>query len=421
MQQFSRRNLALENFLSKRAWLLLGAIVVVVLVLAAFMTVSRGTVPVRAEYATRQTIINTIQTNGKIEPVQNFEAHAPAPTTVKRVLATEGDHVKKGQLLLQLDDADARAEAAKALAQVRAADADLAAVRGGGRREQVLTTEAQLVKARTERDNAQRNLEVMKRLEQNGAASPAEVTAAQNQLHAAQSELDLQTQQLKTRYSRPEVEQAIASKAEAQAAYAAAKDLLQKSNVVSSLDGVVYDLPVKQGQFVNTGDLLLDVADLTKVQVRGFVDEPDIGKLAKGQQVNVTWDAVPGRSWQGTVTRIPTTVTLLGTRTVGEITAQVDNHDLKLIPNINVNVTVMTARDENALTVSREAMHEEDSKHFVYEIVNGELKRRFVQTSISNLTRIEVTNGLRDGAEVALGSANSTPLAPGMHVEVVQR
>jgi HlyD family secretion protein len=385
------------------------------------MTTSRGTVPVRAEKAIRQTIINTIQTNGKIEPVQNFEAHSPAPTTVKRVLAQEGDHVKKGQMLLQLDDAGARAEAAKALAQVRAADADLAAVKGGGRREQVLTTEAQLVKARTDRDSAQRNLEVMKRLEQNGAASPAEVSTAETQLHTAQAQLDLQNQQLKTRYSRPEVEQAIASKAEAEAAYAAAKDLLDKSNVIAPLDGTVYALPVKQGQFVNTGDLLLDVADLSRVQVRGFVDEPDIGKLAKGQQVSVTWDALPGRSWQGALTRVPTTVTLVGTRTVGEITAQVDNRDLKLIPNINVNVTVMTAKDENALTVSREAMHQEDSKHFVYEIVSGVLQRRDVQTSVSNLTRIEVTKGLKDGAEVALSSTNSAALRPGLHVEVARQ
>src|SRR5690348_12360414 len=117
---------------------------------------SRGTVTVRAEKATRQTIVNTIQTNGKIEPVQNFEAHAPAPTTVKRVLVLEGDKIKKGQLLLQLDDATARADAAKALAQVKAAEADLAAVRTGGTREEVLTTEAQLAKAQTQRDAAQR-------------------------------------------------------------------------------------------------------------------------------------------------------------------------------------------------------------------------------------------------------------------------
>jgi len=396
-------------------------LLVIVVVLAAFMSSSRGVVPVRAERAVRETIINTIHTNGKIEPVQNFQAHAPAPTTVKRVPVLEGDHVKKGQLLLQLDDADARAQAAKALAQVKSAEADLAAVSGGGTHQEVLSTETQLVKARGARDSAQRNLEALQRLEKNGDASPAEVSAAENQLRSAQADLDLATQQLKGRYSRPEVERVVAQKTEAQAAYAAAEDLLHNSNVVAPRDGVVYHLAVRPGQFVTTGDLLVQVADLATVQVRGFVDEPDIGRLATGQQVTVSWDAVPGRTWIGKVTRVPTTVSLVGTRTVGEITCAIDNQDLKLLPNINVNLTVMTARHDNVLTVSREAMHQEDSKHFVYEISDDVLKRQEVQTSISNLTRIEVTGGLQQGARVALSSENGVPLHSGLRVEVVQR
>ncbi|HEV2113397.1 MAG TPA: efflux RND transporter periplasmic adaptor subunit, partial [Terriglobales bacterium] len=367
------------------------------------------------------TITNTIQTNGKIEPVQNFEAHAPSPTTVNRVLVVEGDHVKKGQLLVQLEDAGIRVQAAKARAQVKNAQADLDAVSGGGTHQEVLATEAQLIKARGERDSAQRNLEALQRLEKDGNASAAEVTAADNRLKAAQADLDLATQQLKGRYSRPEVERVIAQRAEAQAAFDAAEELLKDSNVSAPHDGEVYNLPVKQGQFVNTGDLLVQVADLSTVQVRGFVDEPDIGRLAPGQQVNVTWDALPGRAWVGKVTRVPTTVSVVGTRTVGSIVCAIDNQDHKLLPNINVNLTVMTARHENVLTVSREAMHQEDSKHFVYEISDGELKRRDVQTAVTSLTRVEVTEGLQPGTEVALSSENGTALRPGLRVEVVQR
>lgn len=411
----------MRRFLSRRLWIIIAAIIVGVIIFAAFMNTSRGVVPIRAEAATRQTIVNTIQTNGKIEPVQNFEAHAPAPSTVKRVLAMEGDRVKKGQLLLQLDDSEARANAAKALAQVKAAEADLSAVETGGTHEEVLNTEAQLAKTQTQRDAAQRNLAAVQRLQQTGAASPAEVTAAENQLKSSEAEFNLAQQQLKSRYSRPEVQRVVAQKAEAEAAYAAAQDVLRSSNVVSPLNGTVYSLPVRQGQFVNAGDLLVQVADLSVVQARAFVDEPDIGRLAKGETVNVSWDAVPGRVWQGKVTRVPTNVTVLGTRTVGEVTCQVDNRDFKLIPNINVNVTIQTARDENALTVSREAMHQEDSKHYVFEIVDGVLQRRDVQTSVSNLTRIEVTGGLKDGAKVALGSMNGAPLHAGMHVEEQQR
>ena len=120
--------------------------------------------------------------------------------------------------------------------------------------------------------------------------------------------------------------------------------------------------------------LLVQVADLHKVRVRAFVDEPDIGKLQKGQVVEVTWDALPGRVWKGTLETLPTTVVQHGTRMVGEVTCVVDNGDLKLLPNTNVSVAVVTARVENALTVPREAIHQDAKGQYVFQVVNGELK-----------------------------------------------
>ena len=71
---------------------------------------------------------------------------------------------------------------------------------------------------------------------------------------------------------------------------------------------MVYSLPVKQGSFVNSGDLLLQLADLHKVRVRAFIDEPEIGRLSKGQMVEVTWDALPGRVWKGELETLPTVI-----------------------------------------------------------------------------------------------------------------
>ena len=101
----------------------------------------------------------------------------------------------------------------------------------------------------------------------------------------------------------------------------------------------------------------------------------------------------PGRTWQGSVSSIPSTVKLLGTRNVGETTCIVDNQDLKLLPNINVGVTIVTAEHQNVLTVPREAVRLDDGKTFVYEIVNDELQRRDIQTAISNLTQVEIASG----------------------------
>jgi len=164
---------------------------------------------------------------------------------------------------------------------------------------------------------------------------------------------------------------------------------------------------VRQGSFVNTGDLLVQVADRHRVRVRAFIDEPEIGKLKPGQVVEVTWDALPGRVWRGTLETLPTTVVPHLTRMVGEVTCVIENSDLKLLPNTNVSVAVVTARQENALTVPREAIHQDADGQYVFQVVDGELRRRNVKTSVSNLTRVEVTSGLSDNAVLALGALNN--------------
>jgi HlyD family secretion protein len=402
-----------------RLWLVLAALVVGVIILAAFMS-RRREIPVHAAKAQRESITATIQTNGKIEPLNNFEAHSPAATAVKRVLVREGEHVKPGQLLVELDDAGFRSQAARARALIRAAEADLNAVRNGGTHEEVLTTESQLATARSERDAAQRNLQAMQALQQRGAASQGEVRDAENRFRTAQAQVTLLEQKRKSRYSAPEVAKVQAQEDDAKAAYAAAQELLQQTNVRAPHAGMVYSLPVRAGQFVGAGELLVQVADLSKVQLRTFVDEPDVGKLQPGQPVTVTWDALPGQLWNGKVTQVPTTVVTLGTRNVGQFTCTVDNTEEKLLPNVNVNVTIVTAKHDNALTVPREAVHQDDGKRFVYQIVDGELKRRDVQTSLSNLTRMEITQGLTDGAAVALNADTQQALKPGMSVRVAQ-
>jgi len=375
--------------------------------------------PVRVISVVRGPIRSLISTNGKVEPIQNFEAHAPVPTTVKRLLVKEGDKVLKGQLLLQLDDADVRSQAARAQAHMRSAQADQSELKTGGTQEEVLTLDAQLVKARSARDLAQRNLDAFRQLQQQGAASAGEVKQAEDVLQRAQADVTLLEQKKKDRYSQPEVAKVQAQGTEAQAAYDAAEDALLKCNVRAPFDGIVYSLPVKQGAYVQTGDLLLQEGDLSRMLVRTFVDEPDIGRLTAGQKIEVVWDAVPGRVWKGTVSTVPSTVKLRGARNVGEVTCAVDNHDVRLLPNVNVSVTIITAEHNNVLTLLREAVRIDDSKPYVYQVVDRQLKRREVEISLQNLTRVEITAGLPENAVVALSAADSRPLYDGARVEVV--
>lgn len=410
------------GFAGRHRWLLITlAAVLAVILLASFSSMREEVIPVRAANVQRSSIRTVISTNGKIEPAQNFEAHAPVNTVVRRLAVHEGDHVKKGQLLLQLDDADVRSQAARAQALVKGAQADVRAIELGGSQEELLTLQTQLVKAKTDRDAAQRSLDALRRLQQKGAASVGEVKEAENNLQRAQADLDLLQQKQKDRYSKPEVEKVEAQKSQAQAAYAAAEDALHRSNVVAPFDGVVYLLPVKQGGYVQAGELLLQEADLSRLIVRAYVDEPDIGRLAKGQKTEVTWDAMPGRTWTGTVATLPATVKLRGTRNVGEATIALENEDYKLLPNVNVSVNVIVAQHDNVLTIPREALRQDDSVPYVYQIVSDKLRRRDVTVGASNLVKVEVGSGLNEKDLVALNStSNMKSLRDGSPVKVVQ-
>ncbi len=402
---------------SRRGFYITGATLLAIVLLVIVLIGRRGTPTVRTERATRSDVVVSISTNGKVEPVNDFQAHAPIATTIRKIYVKTGDRVKKGALLLTLDDAGVRADAARALALVRGADAEQSALTAGGTKEEVLTRQSELVKAQTDRDASARNLDALRRLAQRGAASPAEVQAAENQMKVAEAAVRLLQQKATERYSPQDAGRVQAQAEQARAAYRAAQATLAETNVRAGTDGIVYILPLREGAFVNPGDLLVGVANLEVVQVRAFIDEPDVGRIARNENARISWDALPGRAWTGVITSVPTTVVQRGTRTVGEILCQVPNADLKLLPNINVTVSITTAEARNVLTVPREAVRQDTTK-YVYEVVKDKLQRRNVQTGLSNLTRTEIASGLRDDSVVAISSYGMQPLRNGMRIKL---
>ena len=188
----------------------------------------------------------------------------------------------------------------------------------------------------------------------------------------------------------------------------------------SPISGTVYDLSFEQYDFVPAGDPLVKVADLHKLQVRAYFDEPQIGKLAAGQPVTVSWEAKPNQTWHGHVTQVPTTITTYnGTRNVGVCLISIDDADGTLIPNINVTVRVTTSQHVNVLSVPREALHTEGGNNFVYKVVAGKLARTpvTIHEGDVNLTFFGVSSGLQQGDVVALGATTDVDLADGMRVK----
>jgi hypothetical protein len=108
---------------------------------------------------------------------------------------------------------------------------------------------------------------------------------------------------------------------------------------------------------------------------------------------------------------------LHGSRNVGETTSVADNADLKLLPNINVGVTIVIAEHDNVLVLPREAVRMDDSKPYVLQVNGHELKRRDVETSLSNLTEVEIKRGLSAKDVVAISSWNGKPIGDGTQVK----
>jgi HlyD family secretion protein len=159
---------------------------------------------------------------------------------------------------------------------------------------------------------------------------------------------------------------------------------------------------------------LANVGNLARLRVRVYVDEPELGRVAPGQPVTITWEALPGKQWQGTVERKPTSIQPLGSRQVGEVICSINNPDRELIPGTNVDAAIRTAVAENALVIPKETLRRDVQGSFVFRLNGDTIERRPVQIGNSTISEVQVLQGLSEGDAVALPT--DTPLKPGDRV-----
>src|SRR5579863_300453 len=401
-------------------WAWIGAAVILVLVFMSVRSLTRTRLEVRAAEATHQALSSTISTNGRVEPVNNYPKNCPIATTVLAIYVHPGDQVSAGKLLMTLDDVQARARLATAEAAVKNAQAAVEAATHNGTREQQQASAAEVIRAKIDRDQAQRDLDALVKLNATGAASPSEVAAARQRVASANAALEAAQTSGNSRYSPAEVDRARSELDDAEATLMAAQQVENQTKVRASAAGTVYSIEVKPTDFVEQGKLLLQVADLHHERVRAYFDEPEIGNLAVGQPIEIKWDARPGRVWHGRIERVPVTVIHLETRTVGEVLVALDDPDGELLPDTNVTVTVTTASTANALSVPRDALHLENGKPYVFKIVGEELKRTPVVTGTYNLTQQAILSGLNDGDWIATGTTSGQPLQEGIPIKEIR-
>ena len=343
---------------------------------------------------TRQTISNTLSTNGKVEPIEYVDVRVDTSALLKRVLVRQGETVRQGQLLAELSQPGVAEELASAEARTAQARAELATLQAGGRGSEIAEIEGSASRLRAQRDAAQRNLESLERLVQANAATKFEADQARQTVR----DLEAQIQSLGTRRT------ALVGKGDLAAAQARVQE--------------VYDLPARAGAYLNAGDAICSIGKLEPVRVRVYVDEPELGRVAAEEPVRITWDALPGKEWTGTVARRPSEVLALGTRQVGEVLCTVENPGHDLVPGTNVNAFILTQVVQNALTIPKAAVRRESGVG-VYALDKGSntVRWQIVKTGASDALRVEIVSGLGDNDLVA--QPTDQPLKSGQKVNPV--
>jgi len=395
------------------------ALILVLLGVYAVHSLTREHLTVHSAQVTYQDLIKTRPTNGKVELSDDFQPHAAASGAVQEIYVDPMQKVKAGQLLLKLDDAPALATLAHARASLQAAELAAGNIEHGGSQDERTSFAADMNRATLQRQQDESSLATLQQLQKSGAASAGEVAAAQHRVQADDS--DIQSIQMRTtgRFGQADQASAQAQIADAKAAVTAAQSAYDSAVIRSPIAGTVYYLPVSQYDYVEAGEELIDVADLTHKRITAYFDEPEIGTLADGEPATITWEAKSGTVWYGHVSQIPTTIVSYLTRFVGECLIDVDDPQGLLEPNANVNVTVTVARHPHVLTVPHGAVHSDGSQSYVFRIVDRKLARTTVRLGLVTVDEAEIVSGLSEGDTVALNATTNQDLSDGMTVTAV--
>ena len=362
----------------------------------------------------RTTLVSALPTNGKAEPFEWQAVHAETAGLVSQVAVREGERVAKGAVLAVITDPSLAADLAGGEAKVAEAHANLAALEAGGKPAELAGIENNLARAHFDLQQHRKEFDTLRRLAEKQAAVRLDVDAAQDKVRQSEIEIEGLENRRKALVDRSEVAAARARVQDAEAALNLARQRAGLNTLLAPMAGEIYGLAVRPGAYLSVGDLAANVGRLDRLRVRVFVDEPELGRVAEGQPVTITWDALPGKQWRGTVERKPASIQALGSRQVGEVICSIENPGRELIPGANVNAEIRTAVVEGALVVPKETLRHDAQGDYVFALSGETVARRPVKKGASSVTVVQVVEGLAEGDAVALPS--DVPLKPGARV-----
>jgi HlyD family secretion protein len=352
-----------------------------------------------------------------VEPAEYIDVRVEAPGLVGRLLVHAGDMLRKGQVMAELTEPGLHQEMDAAVAREAQMRAELQTLQAGGKSGETSELDATSSRLKNDRDGAQRNLDSLQRLLASQAATPYEVDQARQSVKSLDVQLDSLKQRRASLVGKGDLAGAEARVREGEANVALSRERMIHDIVRAPMAGTVYDLPARAGAFLNAGDPVGSIGKLDPVRVRVYVDEPELGRVAAGQKVRITWDALPGKDWTGVVEKRPTEVISLGSRQVGEVLCTIDNPMHELVPGTNVNAFILTQVVENALTIPKAAVRRDGAIGVFLLQPDNTVKFQPIRTGASDALRVEVVKGLSDGDAAA--EPSDVTLKNGMKVSPV--
>jgi HlyD family secretion protein len=445
----------------------IGAGAVLLLALIVGFTVrqsAKNVVTVQTGKVQREDLATVVSASGEIKPKTYVNIGANAFGKITHLYVREGDQVKKGQLLAQLENVQSTADVSANEASLQAAETDALAADAG-----LKTSQADLVRAQADHDRNELDWERAQSLFKDGLIAKSDFDSRKN----AWSTADAGLVQAQSRVAQAKAQNDSATKhiGQARATLTHYTDLLQKTTYNAPFDGVISNLPVREGETVVVGiqnaqgSTLMTIAAMGIITAEVRVDETDIVNVAIGQPAEVTIDAIPKKTFHGVVSEIGDNaiVRSSGLSTSQSTSASEEAKDFKVVvtlqdppstlrPGLSTTAKITTATRGSALAIPIQALtirtkeqleqqksgpgsvhaaapapretaskgsKKNDDVQGVFVIRKGKAEFVQVKTGITGTTDIEVLDGLKENDEVITGSYKVLrTLRPGSSVKI---
>jgi HlyD family secretion protein len=450
----------------KSKWkVIIGILVLLILgvgVYASTVLSKKGVVTVQTGTVSRGDLDSIVTASGEIKPKNYINIGANAQGELREILVKEGDRVRKGQLLARIENVQPEADVNAQRATLNAAEADSSAAEAQDKaaEEGIRTGQSQIEKDKADLDRMKADLDRSQALYNEHLLAKQDFDLRKFSYDAQLATIKQDEQRLVQ--ARANKEQAAAQLASAQKRIAQSQavlvrfnDILQKHNAYAPIDGVITNLPVRQGEIVVPGvqnsaaSTIMTIADMSLITAEVKVDETDIVNVKLNQSADVTIDAIPNKVFKGHVTEIGNTAILRSTGLAAsqsavssqeakdfKVVVALDDPPSDIRPGLSCTAKITTATRRNVLTIPIQALTvrqkgqlepkpadgkgattqaaakpdpaaekaKKEELQGVFVVAGGKAVFKKVETGITGATDIEVLSGLNEGEQIITGT-----------------